>query len=125
MKKYFCFYCQENIEPRKILFWRFCPQCRHYMTDDGEGFYRVCDHCGANMPADGKYCRRCKTSVNGQSFLELKNTWLQGLVGIALIFASVMFCLFIGLGFLYLLIYLVPIFFIAGLLYIFFKSLQR
>lgn len=59
MKKYYCFYCQKDVEPRHFFKWRFCPHCKHYMTDNGDGFYRVCAFCGANMSVDAAKCVKC------------------------------------------------------------------
>lgn len=65
MKKYFCFYCQKDVEPRSLLKWRFCPFCKRLMKDNGDGFYRVCDICGANMPVDAANCPKCGAGVAG------------------------------------------------------------
>ena len=59
MKKKYCFYCQKDVESQRFLLWQFCAECKHRLTDKGEGFYRVCEQCGANMPVDGDFCVKC------------------------------------------------------------------
>ena len=113
MKKFFCFHCQQDVEPYKILKWRICPNCRKLITDDGNGFYRVCDACGANMPSDGEYCLKCGHNLHGgpdknpemERFLSLykRRFWANGLLGICL----VVLIFFMILGILYVSFYFV------------------
>lgn len=92
MKRYFCFHCQQDVTPYKILKWRVCPQCKKLMVDTGEGFYRVCDKCGANMPSEAEFCLKCGHNMVGgadkdidmEKFMSLwrKNMWQSSLLSI-------------------------------------------
>ncbi len=94
MKKYFCFHCQQEVTPYKILKWRICPLCKKFMSDTGDGFYRVCDRCGANMPSDAEYCLKCGHNLIGgadkntdtDKFMSLwrKNMWQSSLLSAVL-----------------------------------------
>ncbi len=118
MKKYFCFHCQKEIEPFSFWKWRFCPQCKRLITDDGEGFYMVCDKCGANLPPDAKRCLKCGHSFCGEKDIDVyapksflfDNDWLSILIGaIALFFFTV-----VGLGVLYVSFYMLIFFIFVG-----------
>lgn len=117
MKKYYCFYCQQDVAPRHFFKWRFCPHCRHYMTDSGEGFYRICDCCGANMPVDATKCIKCKqnTGLPTQNVktIDLNNLplWVMWLLR----FAAVAVSIIIGIGILYVSFYLIIVIFAIGL----------
>ena len=102
MKKYFCFYCQKDVEPFGIFKWKFCPHCRHRITDDGSGFYRVCENCGANMPTDAPRCLKCGRIFDAQAVqTELfegifkRRRWFDFIFGIGFIFLSLL--AFIGI----------------------------
>ncbi|MCQ2734543.1 MAG: hypothetical protein MJ212_01145 [Alphaproteobacteria bacterium] len=100
MKKYFCFHCQQDVTPYKILKWRICPQCKKIMSDTGDGFYRVCDKCGSNMPSDAQYCLQCGHNLIGgadkntdmDKFMSLwrKNMWQNSLLSILLLFSALL-----------------------------------
>lgn len=100
MKKYFCFHCQQDVTPYKILKWRICPQCKKLMKDTGDGFYRVCDKCGSNMPSDAQYCLQCGHNLIGgadkntdmDKFMSLwrKNMWQNSLLSVLLLFSALL-----------------------------------
>ena len=119
MKKFYCFYCQKEVTPRRLLKWRFCPDCRHYITDKGEGFYRICDYCGANMPVEATRCLKCNHSTGLVQEMPLNNTpvWLEWLFRIGLIVLS----LFLAVGILYVSFYLIFAVFVLGLAFYLFN----
>lgn len=124
MKNYFCFYCQQDVEPHVLLKWRFCPHCRHRITDSGDGFYRVCDHCGANMPPTAKQCVKCGYTTDGQQpalprQLGWPVHWYDWLVAAL----AVLFSVIIAVGILYVSFYLLLVFFVAGLAWFLFNLL--
>lgn len=113
MKKFYCFYCQENIKPHGFLMFRYCPNCRRRITDKGEGFYKVCDICNANLPADADKCLRCGYNFNkdhaidnfvASRFLD-KNTWLGWLLVCLALFLGII----VTLGVLYISFYIAGI----------------
>ncbi|MBR3676345.1 MAG: hypothetical protein IKN71_04350 [Alphaproteobacteria bacterium] len=67
IKKYFCYYCQENTEPRLGLNGKFCPRCGCYLLDENTDFFRVCDKCGANLPPDAAVCLLCGYHFSGNN----------------------------------------------------------
>lgn len=105
MKKYFCFYCQKDVSPYKILKWRFCPHCRKLITDDGNGFYRVCDECGANMSSTSEYCLKCGHNLQGGADRDLdrdkimsicrRSLWANRFIAIS--FILLVFILILGI----------------------------
>lgn len=116
MKRFFCFYCQKEVEPHRLLRWRFCPQCKRLITDNGDGFYRVCDNCGANMPVDVAHCPKCGRSTGmpetvPTTLFKQPNVWFSWLIRIALIILS----LVLSVGILYVSFYLIFAFFVIGL----------
>ena len=122
MKKYFCFYCQQEIQPYKLLKWRFCRHCKRLITDNGEGFYRVCDSCGANIPTDAFRCPKCGTNTGlpqppQTQMYSTANVWLNWLLRIALIILS----LVISVGILYISFYLIFAVFVVGLAFYLFN----
>lgn len=108
MKKFFCFHCQQDVAPYKILKWRVCPHCHRLMSDDGSGFYRECDKCGANMPSDAEFCLKCGHNLVGgadkntdmDKFVSQwrKNMWQSSLLG-ALLFVCALVIMFVVLYF--------------------------
>lgn len=122
MKKYFCFYCQEEVLPKRLLKWRFCPHCKHLITDNGDGFYRVCNNCGANMTTDAAHCPKCgfATGLPEAPITPLQNnidTWLDWLLRIGLVMLS----LIISVGILYVSFYLIFAVFVIGLAFYLFN----
>ncbi len=115
MKKYYCFYCQKDMEPRHFLKWRFCPQCHRYMIDKGEGFYRICDNCGANMPVDAAECCQCKHPTGlPTTKLPPMSLWLNWLARMALITIGLIFILAVLYFSFYLITAIVIAFLIIG-----------
>lgn len=121
MKKVYCFYCQQDVEPYKIWKWRICPHCFRPTEDDGEGLYLVCDKCGANMPVTAEVCPKCGCDRNGVYVAKvpclpslgrsiLQNLAAAGMVVVSLILFGfllyVSFYLFAGLLFVGLLFWL-------------------
>lgn len=128
MKKFFCFYCQESIEPLGFGKLRFCPKCKRYVSDKGEGFYKVCDACGANLPTDAKKCLKCGHYMEMENTMEeygfktyvYRNTWLSWImVCLALFFAVI-----IALGILYVSIYVVAAVFIFVMIAVLFNMIR-
>lgn len=128
MKKYFCFHCQKEVEPYSFWKWRFCPQCKRRITDNGEGFYMVCDKCGANLPPDAKRCLKCGYGLTGnkdidayapKSFL-FDTNWLNLIAG----FIALFLFLIVGLGFLYVSVYLIIFFVFVGAIMFLFNLLR-
>ena len=128
MKKFYCFHCQQNIEP--IGFWkmRFCPHCHRYVTDKGEGFYKVCDSCGANLPADAAKCLKCGHYMEMENTMEqygfntyvFENQWLGWLlIAIALFLAII-----VAIGVLYISFYAVAAVFIVALAAFLFNAIR-
>lgn len=109
MKKFYCFYCQEDVKPRGLLWFRYCPQCRRRITDKGEGFYKVCDICGANLAIDADKCMRCGYNFNKENAVENiaagafldNNTWLSWLFVAVAMFLGIV----LTLGILYISFY--------------------
>ncbi len=118
MKKVYCYHCQKDINPLKLLKWRFCPHCFRPTNDGGDGFYLVCDRCGANMPVQATNCLKCGHGLNGNPddqpiMLPAPKTLIHSLlqvilflfsifIAIAVIFISfklLLFFLIIGMGF--------------------------
>lgn len=115
-EKVYCFHCQKEIKPFRILNWQFCPHCFHKTEDKGEGFYLVCDKCGANIPVNSTHCLKCGHGVNGHSnydveILSQPNQWLVWLIRIALIALSII----VSIGIIYISFYLIFIFLVLGL----------
>ena len=128
MKKYFCFHCQENTEP--VGFWKvlFCPKCKHFITDNGEGFYRVCDNCGANLPADAEKCLKCGHFMEMENTMEqygfgtyvYRNSWLNWLMA----FLAFVFAVIVALGVLYVSIYVVAFVFVFAVAIVLFNMIR-
>ncbi|MBP5215179.1 MAG: hypothetical protein J6039_01300 [Alphaproteobacteria bacterium] len=118
MKKFFCFYCQNYVSPFKFFKWRFCPHCKRFMQDNGEGFYRVCDKCGANLPADATKCLKCGyhfgNTENQISKIGVKGLagWQQWLVNAVFLFVSIVLGVFV----LYISFYAFAFFVLVGLI---------
>lgn len=118
MKKFYCFYCQKDVSPFKFFKWRFCPDCKHYMCDNGEGFYKICDNCGANLPADAAHCIKCGYAFKGDSAqkeygslpinLPLNNSWIDAVISTIIVILSIL----AGIAILYLSFY--AVLFISG-----------
>lgn len=123
MNKFFCFYCQQDVEPRRIVKWKFCPNCKHYMSDDGSGFYRVCDNCEANMPSTAKSCLKCGYNfATGkiEAPIDFKNSlmvWFTAALGI--IFALVLLAalLYISFYLLYVALIIGGVYFLYNLVF--------
>lgn len=118
MNKYFCFYCQKEVEPRSFFKWRFCPFCKHRITDNGDGFYRICDNCGANMPSSAKRCLKCGHVLfdDGSNELSLTDNFDGGgLLDLAVGTAALFLSIIIGIGVLYVSFYLVFFFAVIAL----------
>lgn len=128
MKRYFCFHCQQEIEPYKLFKWRFCPKCYHIITDQGDGFYRVCDVCGANMPTDAMKCLKCDNVFDENALVEKnmaafiqKRKIYDVLIGAAVLCLAFMaaFALF------YVSFYVLVIIFIAGIINWLFHAVKK
>ncbi len=123
MKKVYCFYCQQDVAPKKFLWWRVCPECQHRLTDNGDGFYKVCDACGANMPVDAKVCVQCGkgAEIDGLpaalGLTDVKSVWLLWLIRIA----AVVFSIILAVGILYISFYLVFVLLALGLAFFVFQ----
>lgn len=126
MKKFYCFYCQKDVKPFKLLQWRFCPYCRHYMSDTGDGFYKVCDECGANMPVDSVRCLKCGNTFKGDNALKeygfsgTNKTWFDIFISGLILILSIL----IGLGVLYLSFYAVLFFLVVGFVWFVLNSFR-
>ena len=123
MKKYYCFYCQQDVEPKSFLLWRLCPHCRHKITDNGEGFYRVCEHCGANMPVDASYCVNCgngaKPNQLVERYMQINSPWLARFITIIAVALSVL----LALGIVYVSFYLIFALLVVAVAYVLFDLL--
>ena len=122
MKKYFCFYCQQEVLPHRLLKWRFCPHCKRLITDNGDGFYRICDNCGANMPTDASRCQKCGTATGlpektSSALQGDVNVWLGWLMRVGLVILS----LALSVGILYVSFYLIFAIFVIGLAFYLFN----
>ena len=123
MKKVYCFYCQQDVMPKRFLLWQICPHCHHRLTDNGEGFYRVCERCGANMPVNAHQCVKCGNTIGPaqnqiETFIPKQYApWLIWLLRVAAIFIS----LLISIGILYISFYLILVLFVLGLAYFIFQ----
>ena len=126
MKNCYCFYCQENVKPLGFRKIKFCPKCKHYMTDDGEGFYKVCDDCGANMPTDAAQCLKCGYNFKGDNALReygfntIKQTWIERIISVFIVFLSIL----VGISVLYLSFYVFLFVFVVGLVWFLLNSLR-
>lgn len=128
MKKFYCFYCQEDVKPHGIWPFRSCPNCRRRMSDKGEGFYKVCDVCGANLPTDASKCVRCGYNFNKENALENfavgalldRNTWLSWLVVALALFLGVI----ITLGVIYVSFYFAAAFLLFALVAVLFNVVR-
>ena len=128
MKRFFCFHCQENIEP--LGFWklRFCPKCKRYVTDTGEGFYKVCDSCGANLPPNAEKCLKCGHFTEMQNTMEkygfntyvYENSWLTWLLAAA----AFVIALILAVGLLYVSFYVVAVVFVFALIMVLFNIIR-
>ena len=131
MKKFFCFHCQQDVTPYKILKWRICPHCYKLITDDGSGFYRVCEVCGANMPSDGEYCLKCGHNLQGGEDKNLekekimaicrRRLWTNGFM--AILFILPLF--FVILGIFYISFYFVLFGFVFAIFATIFNYIRR
>lgn len=120
MNKFYCFHCQKEVEPKEFFRWRFCPHCRHKITDSGEGLYLICDSCGANNQVTATKCVKCGYGLNGNESKEVKiydyvknSDWLQLFVEISVVILGLIFSIFV----LYISFYLVFAFLIFGVVY--------
>jgi len=119
MNKFYCFNCQQEVEPKKILGFKICPHCFHRIVDSGDGFYLVCDKCGADNPVSAKSCIKCKSSLNGGGNLTSDKIVLSAdfilkiLTNIAFLILSVALLVFVF----YLSFYLFMAFLILGAAY--------
>lgn len=128
MKKFYCFYCQQDVEPHGIWPFRSCPNCRRRITDKGEGFYKVCDVCGANLPTEASKCVRCGYNFNTENAIENfavgalldRNSWLSWLVVALALFLGVI----LTLGLIYVSFYFAVIFFVLMLVVGLFNMLR-
>jgi len=126
VKRFYCFYCQKNIDPFKLFKWKFCPDCKHYISDTGDGFYKVCDRCGANLPTDAADCIKCGYAFHGDNALKeynaipLSRKWFEGFVSVLILFLSVL----IGLGVIYLSFYAILFIFVVGFVWFFLNMLR-
>lgn len=117
MKRFYCFHCQQEVEPKYFFGLRFCPLCRHFITDKGDGFYLVCDNCGADNPVGAKKCIKCDSPFNGIDSDELttsftQSTWFRLLLNFLVIVCCIAFSVFI----LYISFYLIFALFVFGLI---------
>ena len=128
MKKFYCFYCQEDVKPHGFWLFRFCPNCHRHMTDKGEGFYKVCDVCNANLPTDASKCVRCGYHFNKESAVENfelgalldKNTWLSW----ALIVVALAIGVILLLGIIYVSFYVIVAVVLFALIAMLFNTLR-
>lgn len=128
MKKYFCFHCQKDVTPYSFWKWRFCPHCKRRITDNGEGFYMVCDKCGANLPPNAGQCLKCGQRLSGNKDIDVyapksllfDTNWFNLIVG----FIALFLFLVIGLGFLYVSVYLIIFFVFLGAIMFLFNLLR-
>ena len=129
MKKYFCFYCQKDVEPKRLLKCQFCPFCKRLMKDKGEGFYRVCDMCGANMPADADYCLKCGMGIDGiqKKLPEIlgKSLRIDGFLDIVFSVFMILMAFLILFGILYASFYVLLIALAIGAVWSVFMSVSR
>ncbi len=118
-EKFYCFYCQKEVEPKGFWFLKFCPYCKHRITDSGEGFYRICDFCGADNPVSAKTCVKCKHQLSGEDKNEIElfaknmNPWIQTLMNVLLAIGALAFFILI----LYVSFYLVLAFLLFAVVY--------
>ena len=123
MKKYYCFYCQQDVTPQTFLWWRTCPHCRHKITDKGEGFYRVCERCGANMPVDAHYCVKCGNGADQnqliERYMQIKSPWMVRIIGAIAVALSVL----LAFGIVYISFYLIFALLVVALAYFIFDLL--
>lgn len=126
MKKYFCFNCQQQVEPYSLWKWRFCPRCKRYMTDDGEGFYLVCDKCGANLPPNAKHCLKCGHGLNGSKDVDIysENSPLGNLFAWFSLALMLFLSVIIGIGVLYVSFYVILFAIFFGLVMFIFNLLK-
>lgn len=118
MKKYFCFYCQQDVTPYAVWKWKFCPHCYKFMQDDGNGFYMVCDRCGANMPSASNHCLKCGHGFYGNNDVILSIIPWYKKAFIALLGVFILsFFIMLGIGVLYVSFYFLIVFFIVAALF--------
>lgn len=126
MEKLYCFNCQRDVRPFKFFKWRFCPDCRRYMHDDGSGFYKVCDDCGANLPADAARCIKCgykfygDNAVKEYDFCWFNQSWVNKLISALIVFISIL----AGFALVYVSFYLVLFIAAAGLVWFILNMLR-
>lgn len=119
MNRFYCFHCQQEIEPKRFFGFKICPLCQHRIVDSGEGFYLVCDRCGADNPVSAKLCIKCHNRLNGsgnptsEKILYSADYLLKILANIALIIFG---AAFLALVF-YISFYLVIFFAALGVIY--------
>ena len=116
--KFYCFYCQKEVEPKGFWFLKFCPYCKHRIIDSGEGFYRICDFCGADNSVSAKTCVKCKHQLSGEEKNEVEifrplNPWVQMIINALLIMVAAAFFILI----LYVSFYLVLAFLLFAVVY--------
>lgn len=101
MSKFYCFHCQKEVEPKEFFRRRFCPYCRHKITDSGEGLYLICDNCGANNPVNAKSCIKCGQILNGAEYSNISlyngedSSWLQIMINVLIIIVGIIFAGFV------------------------------
>lgn len=102
MSKFYCFHCQKEVEPKNFFRWRFCPHCRHLITDTDDGLYLICDNCGADNPVNAKSCIKCGYGLNGGESSEISlynqskaDSWLQLLIDILIVIGGLIFAVFV------------------------------
>jgi len=130
VKKFYCFYCQKDVQPFKFFKWRFCPTCKRYMSDDGEGFYKICDRCEANMPTDAAHCLKCGYAFEGDNArkeygnlpvnLPLGKGWSEAFVSTVIVILSIL----AGLAVLYLSFYAVLFIIVVGFVWFLLNMLR-
>lgn len=128
MKKFYCFYCQQDVKPRGFWPFRICPNCNRRMSDDGSGFYKVCDVCGANLPTNAHKCVRCGYNFNLQNAVENyemgaffnSNAWISWIFIVLALAVSIV----AAFGLLYVMLYVIGIMAIFALVVFLFNLLR-
>lgn len=125
MKKFFCFHCQTQVNPFSFWKYKICPQCKHLISDDGEGFYMVCDKCGANLPPDAQNCLKCGHSLYGGQDIDVKTYDLDyGVLNWVITGLLFILSVIIGIGVLYISFYAIFFIVFIGLVMFIFNLLK-
>jgi len=126
MKKVYCFYCQQDVEPYRFWKWRICPHCLRPTEDAGEGIYLICSKCGANMPVNANVCPKCGYGKREGYFVKqvpllpsFGKSLLQNLAAAGMVVLSLILFGFL----LYISFYLFAGLFFAGLLFWLFQRI--